>query len=296
MYRPDQEGTQRKTSSNPRRVGNSPSPPISTPPSLPPQQHLSGVTLPVAEFLANNDFCLLNGHKDDSKRTSGAFGNWNKDLPNLLGGPSIRGHTCNISIASVQGHRLSSIPHSCRLSVRNSVVVGEDVRDRKQRHESSLNGSGAWGPSSDSLFQSSQARGSPERHYGAPNSKTSDKRSERGISPSSTQSGRPLVSSASSMASSKWLSSMSSAGTSTSAFTRYSNNSTRLVLTAATSMSSQSWCTQGVSGSYPHADACKCSALARMSITLLRTPPYCWVNYLSNIWSNHKGTHSTRRI
>ncbi|TBU23685.1 hypothetical protein BD311DRAFT_601865, partial [Dichomitus squalens] len=43
------------------------------------------------------------------------LGNWIRDLPNLLGEPSTRGHTRNISVASVQGHRLSSILHSCRL-------------------------------------------------------------------------------------------------------------------------------------------------------------------------------------
>ncbi|TBU29583.1 hypothetical protein BD311DRAFT_266257 [Dichomitus squalens] len=480
-------------------------------------QRFSGMTLPVAEFLANNVFCLLDDHKDDSKRISArAFGIWIKDLPNLLGGPSIRGHTRNISIASVQGHRLSSIPHSRRPSVRNSIVAGEGMSRRTSRnlsrapslgpafehkHESPItlppvpdgeteqenamdflhdhhdqhdhdaeaevegesgsrststhkrrkrgarkgkgttatsptspssahdvtletlaqasqalareisrtsrhsattpvsatsdvrpvpypispgmalppiallnasvppsltslgsstpsiskksskwklsfgknsanaaagaksfaaedgpstpevpgaggkqmsatasnvtnllmslnappvpsaasphtpaphpaerdrerdfgsfgeyddtgswnrgrrpkngpyaaspNASSTWGPSSGSPFRSSQARGSPERRYGGPIGNTGDKRSERGISPSSTRSGRPLASSASSMASSNWRSSMSSAGTSTSAFTRYSNNSTRSVSTAATSVSSQSWRSQG---------------------------------------------------
>ncbi|KAF8629245.1 hypothetical protein AX17_005824 [Amanita inopinata Kibby_2008] len=68
--------------------------------------------------------------------------------------------------------------------------------------------------------------------------------SERAISPNSTRSGRPLASSASSMASSNWRSSTSttsSAGTSTSAFTRYSNSSTRSISTTATSVSSASW-------------------------------------------------------
>uniref|UniRef100_A0A0W0FEE6 Protein kinase domain-containing protein n=1 Tax=Moniliophthora roreri TaxID=221103 RepID=A0A0W0FEE6_MONRR len=72
--------------------------------------------------------------------------------------------------------------------------------------------------------------------------------SERAVSPNSTRSGRPLASSSSSIASSNWRSSMStssSAGTSTSAFTRYSNNSTRSVSTAATSVSSASWRTNG---------------------------------------------------
>ncbi|TBU58959.1 hypothetical protein BD310DRAFT_1012389, partial [Dichomitus squalens] len=54
-----------------------------------------------------------------------------------------------------------------------------------------------------------------------------------------------LVSSASSMVSSNLCSSMSRAGTSTSTFTGYSNNGTRSVLTAATSVSSQSWRSQG---------------------------------------------------
>jgi hypothetical protein len=66
----------------------------------------------------------------------------------------------------------------------------------------------------------------------------------RNVSPNSTRSGRLLASSASSMASSNWRSSastMSSVGASTSAFTRYSNSSTRSVSTAATSISSTSW-------------------------------------------------------
>ncbi|KAF9047326.1 hypothetical protein BJ165DRAFT_1403061 [Panaeolus papilionaceus] len=69
-------------------------------------------------------------------------------------------------------------------------------------------------------------------------------RSERAISPHSTRSGRPVASSASSVVSSNWRSSMStssSAGTSTSAFTRYSNNSARSISTTATSVSSASW-------------------------------------------------------
>jgi serine/threonine protein kinase len=76
--------------------------------------------------------------------------------------------------------------------------------------------------------------------------------SERAVSPASTRSGRPLASSASSMSSGNWRSSMSSsAGTSTSGFTRYSNASMRSVDTAATSVSSSSWRTHGKPGSPP---------------------------------------------
>jgi len=59
-----------------------------------------------------------------------------------------------------------------------------------------------------------------------------------------SRSGRLAASSASSVVSGNWRSSMSttsSAGTSTSAFTRYSNSSSRSVSTTATSVSSASW-------------------------------------------------------
>jgi len=71
-----------------------------------------------------------------------------------------------------------------------------------------------------------------------------DRRSDRATSPNSVRSGRPLASSASSVASTNWRSSMSttsSASMSSSAFTRYSNSSVRSVSTAATSVSSNSW-------------------------------------------------------
>lgn len=77
---------------------------------------------------------------------------------------------------------------------------------------------------------------------------TDDRRSERAISPNSTRSGRPVASSASSVVSGNWRSSMSTtshASTSSSAFTRYSNSSVRSVSTAATSVSSNSWRTNG---------------------------------------------------
>ena len=79
---------------------------------------------------------------------------------------------------------------------------------------------------------------------------------KRATSPNSTRSSiRPCAtvgSSASSVISSNWRSSMSStattssAGTSTSAFTRYSNSSARSISTTATSVSSTSWRTTSV--------------------------------------------------
>jgi hypothetical protein len=75
--------------------------------------------------------------------------------------------------------------------------------------------------------------------------------SPRTLSPSSTRSGRPVASSASSTASSNWRNSTSSAMTSSSAFTSYSNSSSRSVSTQATSVSASSWRTQGTQQSKP---------------------------------------------
>ncbi|KAJ7782890.1 hypothetical protein B0H16DRAFT_1658352 [Mycena metata] len=86
-------------------------------------------------------------------------------------------------------------------------------------------------------------------HPSGDSSWDADIRSQRAISPNSVRSGRPVGSSASSMVSGNWRSSMSttsSAGTSTSAFTRYSNASARSVSTTATSISASSWRTNGV--------------------------------------------------
>ncbi|KAH9938922.1 kinase-like protein, partial [Amylocystis lapponica] len=406
-------------------------------------QRFAGMTLPVAQFLTNNVFCILTDPRDNSQRISAhAFGAWIKDLPTLLGSSSHSSHTRNVSVTSVQGFSLSSVPHSRRPSLRNvplkevsqraskslsrapslgpayeldvetpsglstvydqefdgevetesrststhkrrkrgarkgkgaiaspisddtldtlaeasqalareisrtsrtsqsvpslyslaesqapaepippvppvpialssstasssiskksskwklsfgkasSAAVGkvppveeapseastgssgkmsatasnvtsllmslnappvsrssppssqpdtDDVatwasRGRRPTVPTYANGNGTWGPSSGIAFTS------PERRAFAADK---DRRSERGVSPTSTRSGRPIASSASSMASSNWRSSMSSAGT--SAFTRYSNGSSRSVSTAATSLSSNSWRSQ----------------------------------------------------
>ncbi|KAF4620704.1 hypothetical protein D9613_000552 [Agrocybe pediades] len=86
-----------------------------------------------------------------------------------------------------------------------------------------------------------------------------DRPSQRAISPNSTRSGRRTVgSSASSVVSSNWRSSMStssSAGTSTSAFTRYSNSSARSVSTTATSVSSAASWRTSVKASSTHSSS-----------------------------------------
>jgi serine/threonine protein kinase len=95
----------------------------------------------------------------------------------------------------------------------------------------------------DANSKSPAPRSSPSPDSREPQAST-HRRGNRAVSPTSTRSGRPIPSSVSSMASGSWrnsTSTTSSAGTSTSAFTRYSNSSARSVSTAATSVSSASW-------------------------------------------------------
>ena len=104
-------------------------------------------------------------------------------------------------------------------------------------------------PFDDSTYARGRRKNSPYGNNGGTGSqshieKWADNVEKRGVSPTSTRSGRYLASSASSMASSNWRSSINttnsirSATTSSSAFTRYSNNSSS---TVATSVSSGSW-------------------------------------------------------
>ncbi|EJF55384.1 hypothetical protein DICSQDRAFT_175988 [Dichomitus squalens LYAD-421 SS1] len=94
-----------------RSLSSSSSSDITEPISPQPQQCFSGMTFPIAEILANNVFCLLDNHKDDRKRISArAFGNWIKDLPNLLGDPwTYSQHLYCLCVGP-----LPSIPYSCR--------------------------------------------------------------------------------------------------------------------------------------------------------------------------------------
>ncbi|OCH92460.1 kinase-like protein [Obba rivulosa] len=136
------------------------------------------------------------------------------------------------------------------LSVPPPSHLDHDESRNRGRHaraspymQSGLNHSSTWGPPAGAALSTSSGMPPNGSEWRAP---------ARGVSPASTRSGRPLASSANSMASGNWRSSMasSSASTSTSAFTRYSNNSARSVSTAATSVSSTSWRSQG--SKYPY--------------------------------------------
>ncbi|THH29951.1 hypothetical protein EUX98_g4251 [Antrodiella citrinella] len=87
----------------------------------------TGLTYPVAEFLASRVFCLLEDPHDDSPRITAAdFGRWVKDLPSLLGVSERPGHHRNLSMSSTVGYTLASVPASRRPSVRHQH--SNDVR------------------------------------------------------------------------------------------------------------------------------------------------------------------------
>ncbi|KXN90173.1 Negative regulator of sexual conjugation and meiosis [Leucoagaricus sp. SymC.cos] len=82
----------------------------------------TGMTRPVAEFLANRVFCILDDPGDDSPRvTASEFGMWIKNLPTLLGGG--HGMYRTLSNSSTQGHPIAlSTPLSHRPTSRNPSV------------------------------------------------------------------------------------------------------------------------------------------------------------------------------
>ncbi|KAL0956149.1 hypothetical protein HGRIS_002311 [Hohenbuehelia grisea] len=72
----------------------------------------TGMTRPVAEFIANRVFCILEDPSDDSQRVSAAeFGAWARDLPALLGAPlpsGLHSRSGSFSGSSIQGFSISS--------------------------------------------------------------------------------------------------------------------------------------------------------------------------------------------
>ncbi|EMD33559.1 hypothetical protein CERSUDRAFT_117678 [Gelatoporia subvermispora B] len=100
-------------------------------------QRFAGMTAPVADFLATRVFCILSDPKDDSPRVSARdFGAWVRDLPALLAPPS--GHGRSVSMYSVQGHPLASVPPSRRPSIRNTAGADSQRLSRAMSRAPSL--------------------------------------------------------------------------------------------------------------------------------------------------------------
>src|SRR5258708_4330274 len=87
------------------------------------------MTLPVANFLVENVFCILEDPTDDSQLIGACeFGEWVQDLPTLMAAPpsATHSHSCVPSMTSIAtGHPIASAPASCHpLSCQPSIVGG----------------------------------------------------------------------------------------------------------------------------------------------------------------------------
>jgi serine/threonine protein kinase len=96
-------------------------------------RRFAGMTLPVANFLVENVFCILDDPTDDSQRIGAReFGVWIRDLPTLMGAsqpaPHMHTHSRVPSTASISGHPLASAPASRRPSSRPASAAGGSPR------------------------------------------------------------------------------------------------------------------------------------------------------------------------
>src|SRR5260370_19504478 len=87
------------------------------------------MTLPVANFLVKNVFCILEDPTDDSQLIGACeFGEWVQDLPTLMAAPPSVTHSysCVPSMTSIAtGHPIASAPASrCPSSRQLSIVAG----------------------------------------------------------------------------------------------------------------------------------------------------------------------------
>ncbi|KAH9961490.1 hypothetical protein BC827DRAFT_1267507 [Russula dissimulans] len=89
-------------------------------------RRFAGMTPPVANFLVENVFCVLDDPTDDSQRIGAReFGIWVRDLPSLMGASQSATHTHSRvpSTASI-GHPIASAPASSRPSSRQPSIAG----------------------------------------------------------------------------------------------------------------------------------------------------------------------------
>src|SRR5216683_1600866 len=94
-------------------------------------RRFTGMTFPVANFLVENVFCVLDDPTDDSQRIGAReFGVWVRELPSLMGAsqPVTHTHSRVPSTASIAiDHALASAPASTR-PISRSTSVGSPRR------------------------------------------------------------------------------------------------------------------------------------------------------------------------
>src|SRR6267142_5993004 len=92
-------------------------------------RRFAGMTFPVANFLVENVFCILDEPTDDSQRIGAhEFGVWVRDLPTLMGAsqPVTHGHSRVPPAASIAtGHTLASAPASRCPSSHQASAAGD---------------------------------------------------------------------------------------------------------------------------------------------------------------------------
>jgi hypothetical protein len=95
-------------------------------------RQFTGMTLPVANFLIENVFCILDDPTDDSQRIGAReFGLWIRDLPTLMRASQLTTHTHSRAPSSASvatGHPIASAPASSRPSSRQASFAGGSPR------------------------------------------------------------------------------------------------------------------------------------------------------------------------
>src|SRR5216684_3150787 len=86
------------------------------------------MTLPVANFLIENVFCILEDPTDDSQLIGACeFGEWVRDLPTLMAAPPsvTHSHSCVPSTTSIAtGHPIALAPAFCHPSSCQPSIIG----------------------------------------------------------------------------------------------------------------------------------------------------------------------------
>ena len=95
-------------------------------------RRFTGMTFPVANFLVENVFCILDDPTDDSQRIGAReFGVWVRDLPSLMAAPQPVTHTHSrgpSTTSMATGHPIASAPASRRPSSRQPSIAGGSPR------------------------------------------------------------------------------------------------------------------------------------------------------------------------
>jgi hypothetical protein len=211
-------------------------------------QRFPGMTLPVADLLANKVFCILDDPTDDSMRISAnEFGAWAQDLPLFLGvGPASDRQGLVPTIPSREGPKSLPVPwegDASELFMLDTTrshsgqprlpAIGAQTSQGKSRYHRGRKTHGPFDSSTRQVFD-------PNRPSNSNEGSNSFLHNQDSYDVSSTifRSNRHKPSSIAGSV----LSDRSSGSTvSTSASSQFSNSSILSMSTAATSLSSSSW-------------------------------------------------------